>query len=235
MAIERTITIVKPDAVGKNVIGKIYSRFEENGLRIVAAKMKHLSVREAQEFYAVHKERPFYDSLVAFMTSGPVMIQVLEGENAVAKNRELMGATNPAEAANKIPACAGMTKEQRQPENPRRSRSRYDTCRFCRISQRKRRTWFRQSGKRSNRDCLLLQPKRNLPALTIDAVRTSDRFGRLDGFVDIVCLNLFSDDLSHSYGNKATLTNVNRHLSLYHFLRTPPPLPNAPLSTQQGS
>ena len=99
MAIERTISIVKPDAVGKNVIGKIYSRFEENGLRIVAAKRKHLSVREAQEFYAVHKERPFYDSLVAFMTSGPVMIQVLEGENAVAKNRELMGATNPAEAA----------------------------------------------------------------------------------------------------------------------------------------
>ena len=99
MAIERTISIVKPDAVGKNVIGKIYSRFEENGLRIVAAKMKHLSVREAQEFYAVHKERPFYDSFVAFMTSGPVMIQVLEGENAVAKNRELMGATNPAEAA----------------------------------------------------------------------------------------------------------------------------------------
>ena len=99
MAIERTISIVKPDAVGKNVIGKIYSRFEENGLRIVAAKMKHLSVREAQEFYAVHKERPFYDSLVAFMTSGPVMIQVLEGENAVAKNRELMGATNAAEAA----------------------------------------------------------------------------------------------------------------------------------------
>ena len=99
MAIERTISIVKPDAVGKNVIGKIYSRFVDNGLRIVAAKMKHLSVREAQEFYAVHKERPFYDSLVAFMTSGPVMIQVLEGENAVAKNRELMGATNPAEAA----------------------------------------------------------------------------------------------------------------------------------------
>ena len=99
MAIERTVSIIKPDAVGKNVIGKIYSRFEENGLRIVAAKMKHLSVREAQEFYAVHKERPFYDSLVAFMTSGPVMIQVLEGENAVAKNRELMGATNPAEAA----------------------------------------------------------------------------------------------------------------------------------------
>ena len=99
MAIERTISIVKPDAVGKNVIGKIYSRFEDNGLRIVAAKMKHLSVREAQEFYAVHKERPFYDSLVAFMTSGPVMIQVLEGENAVAKSRDLRGAPNPAEAA----------------------------------------------------------------------------------------------------------------------------------------
>ncbi|STZ75874.1 nucleoside-diphosphate kinase [Bergeriella denitrificans] len=99
MAIERTISIVKPDAVAKNVIGKIYSRFEDNGLRIVAAKMKHLTVREAQDFYAVHKERPFFGELVEFMTSGPVMIQVLEGENAVAKNRELMGATNPAEAA----------------------------------------------------------------------------------------------------------------------------------------
>ncbi|ROV55436.1 nucleoside-diphosphate kinase [Neisseria chenwenguii] len=99
MAIERTISIVKPDAVGKNIIGKIYSRFETNGLHIVAAKMKHLSVREAQDFYAVHKERPFFGELVEFMTSGPVMIQVLEGENAVAKNRELMGATNPAEAA----------------------------------------------------------------------------------------------------------------------------------------
>lgn len=99
MAIERTISIVKPDAVAKNIIGQIYSRFEQNSLRIVAAKMKHLSVREAQDFYAVHKERPFYADLVAFMTSGPVMIQVLEGENAVAKNRELMGATNPANAA----------------------------------------------------------------------------------------------------------------------------------------
>ena len=99
MAIERTISIVKPDAVAKNIIGQIYSRFEQNGLRIVAAKMKHLSVREAQDFYAVHKERPFYADLVAFMTSGPVMIQVLEGENAVAKNRELMGATDPANAA----------------------------------------------------------------------------------------------------------------------------------------
>lgn len=99
MAIERTISIVKPDAVAKNIIGQIYSRFEQNGLRIVAAKMKLLSVREAQDFYAVHKERPFYADLVAFMTSGPVMIQVLEGENAVAKNRELMGATDPANAA----------------------------------------------------------------------------------------------------------------------------------------
>ena len=99
MTIERTISIIKPDAVAKDVIGQIYSRFENNGLRIVAAKMKHLSTKEAQDFYAVHKERPFYGDLVAFMTSGPVMIQVLEGENAVAKNRELMGATNPKEAA----------------------------------------------------------------------------------------------------------------------------------------
>ncbi|WP_373741016.1 nucleoside-diphosphate kinase [Neisseria sp.] len=99
MAVERTISIVKPDAVGKNVIGKIYSRFEENGLRIVAAKMKQLSRAEAEGFYAVHKERPFFNDLVAFMTSGPVMIQVLEGENAVLKNREIMGATNPKEAA----------------------------------------------------------------------------------------------------------------------------------------
>lgn len=99
MAIERTISIIKPDAVAKNVIGQIYSRFEDNDLRVVAAKMKHLSEKEAQAFYAVHKERPFFNDLVAFMTSGPVMIQVLEGENAVAKNRELMGATNPKEAA----------------------------------------------------------------------------------------------------------------------------------------
>ncbi|QMT41145.1 nucleoside-diphosphate kinase [Neisseria shayeganii] len=99
MAIERTISIIKPDAVAKNVIGQIYSRFENNGLKIVAAKMKHLSQAEAEGFYAVHKERPFFGELVKFMTSGPVMIQVLEGENAVAKNRELMGATNPKEAA----------------------------------------------------------------------------------------------------------------------------------------
>jgi len=98
MSIERTISIIKPDAIGKNVIGEIYSRFEKGGLKIVAAKMKHLSKSDAEGFYAVHKDRPFFGELVEFMTSGPVMIQVLEGENAVNKNRELMGATNPAEA-----------------------------------------------------------------------------------------------------------------------------------------
>lgn len=99
MAIEQTLSIIKPDAVGKNVIGKIYSRFESQGLKIVAAKMKQLSRAEAEGFYAVHKERPFFKDLVEFMISGPVMIQVLEGENAIAKNREIMGATNPKEAA----------------------------------------------------------------------------------------------------------------------------------------
>ena len=99
MAIERTLSIIKPDAVAKNVIGKIYQRFEDAGLKIVAAKMVWLSEKEAAAFYAVHKERPFFNDLVRFMTSGPVMIQVLEGEGAVAKNRELMGATNPKEAA----------------------------------------------------------------------------------------------------------------------------------------
>ncbi|MDX1497204.1 MAG: nucleoside-diphosphate kinase [Salinisphaeraceae bacterium] len=98
MAVERTLSIVKPDAVAKNVIGEIYSRFEKGGLQIVAAKMKHLSREEAEGFYAVHAERPFFNDLVQFMISGPVMIQVLEGENAIARNRELMGATNPAEA-----------------------------------------------------------------------------------------------------------------------------------------
>ena len=99
MAIERTISIIKPDAVAKNVIGEIYTRFEKAGLKIVAAKMKHLSQSEAEGFYAVHKARPFFKDLVSLMTSGPVMIQVLEGESAVAKNREIMGATNPKDAA----------------------------------------------------------------------------------------------------------------------------------------
>jgi nucleoside-diphosphate kinase len=98
MAVERTLSIIKPDAVAKNVIGKIYSRFETNGLRIAAARMVHLSRADAEGFYAVHRERPFFKDLVEFMTSGPVMVQVLEGENAVQKNRELMGATDPSKA-----------------------------------------------------------------------------------------------------------------------------------------
>ena len=99
MALERTLSIVKPDAVAKNVIGEIYSRFEKAGLKVVAARMKHLSKAEAEGFYAVHRERPFFAALVEFMISGPVMVQVLEGEGAVLKNRELMGATNPKDAA----------------------------------------------------------------------------------------------------------------------------------------
>lgn len=99
MATERTFSIIKPDAVARNLIGRIYQRFEDAGLRIVAARMEHLSREQAQEFYAVHRERPFYGDLVEFMISGPVMLQVLEGENAVARNREVMGATNPADAA----------------------------------------------------------------------------------------------------------------------------------------
>ncbi|MEZ5572701.1 MAG: nucleoside-diphosphate kinase [Halioglobus sp.] len=99
MAVERTLSIIKPDAVGKNIIGKIYSRFESNGLCIVASKMLQLSEVVAGGFYAEHRERPFFPALIEFMTSGPVVVQVLEGEGAIAKNRELMGATNPAEAA----------------------------------------------------------------------------------------------------------------------------------------
>ena len=98
MATERTLSIIKPDAVSKNVIGEIYTRFEKAGLKIVAAKMIHLSQEKAEGFYAEHKERPFFGDLVSFMTSGPVVVQVLEGDNAIAKNRELMGATNPKEA-----------------------------------------------------------------------------------------------------------------------------------------
>jgi nucleoside-diphosphate kinase len=99
MTIEQTFSIIKPDAVAKNIIGEIYSRFEKAGLRIIAARMVHLTREQAEGFYAVHRERPFYKDLVEFMTSGPVMVQVLEGENAILQNRELMGATNPQEAA----------------------------------------------------------------------------------------------------------------------------------------
>jgi len=99
MTVERTLSIIKPDAVGKNVTGEIYSKFEQAGLKIVAARMMHLSKEKAEGFYAVHKERPFFNDLVEFMTSGPVIVQALEGENAIAVHREVMGATNPAEAA----------------------------------------------------------------------------------------------------------------------------------------
>ena len=99
MAIERTLSIIKPDAVAKNVIGQIYARFEAAGLKVIAAKMVHLSQGEAEQFYGVHRERPFFKDLVSFMVSGPVMIQALEGENAILKNRDLMGATDPKKAA----------------------------------------------------------------------------------------------------------------------------------------
>lgn len=98
MALERTLSIVKPDGVGRNLIGEVYRRFEQAGLRIVAAQMRHLSQREAEAFYAVHRERPFYGDLVKYMSSGPVIVQVLEGENAIARNREIMGATDPKKA-----------------------------------------------------------------------------------------------------------------------------------------
>ncbi|HEX7953773.1 MAG TPA: nucleoside-diphosphate kinase [Burkholderiales bacterium] len=99
MAVERTLSIIKPDAVAKNVIGQIYSRFEGSGLKVIAAKMMQLSRNEAEGFYAVHRQRPFFNDLVSFMISGPVMVQVLEGESAILKNRDLMGATDPKKAA----------------------------------------------------------------------------------------------------------------------------------------
>jgi nucleoside-diphosphate kinase len=99
MAVQRTLSIIKPDAVAKNVIGEIYARFEKNGLKVIAARMMHLSRADAEGFYAVHKARPFFNDLVSFMISGPVMVQVLEGEGAVLKNRDLMGATDPKKAA----------------------------------------------------------------------------------------------------------------------------------------
>jgi nucleoside-diphosphate kinase len=99
MALEHTLSIIKPDAVARNIIGKIYSRFEDGGLQIVAAKMVRLTHEQAEVFYGVHRERPFYQELIAYMTAGPVMVQVLEGENAIAKNREIMGATDPKKAA----------------------------------------------------------------------------------------------------------------------------------------
>ena len=99
MAIEKTLSIIKPDAVSKQVIGQIIARLEKGGLRVAAAKMMHLTSKQAEAFYAVHKERPFFAGLVSFISSGPVLVQVLEGENAIAKNREIMGATNPKDAA----------------------------------------------------------------------------------------------------------------------------------------
>lgn len=99
MAVQHTFSIIKPDAVAQDVIGQIYTRFEQAGLKIVAARMMHLSAQKAGDFYGEHRERPFFNDLVEFMTSGPIMVQVLEGDNAVAKNREIMGATNPKEAA----------------------------------------------------------------------------------------------------------------------------------------
>lgn len=98
MTIERTFSIVKPDGVAKNLIGEVYSRFEKSGLRVIASRMLHLTLEQAEEFYAVHKNRPFFNDLVDYMTSGPVVVQVLEGEDAIQRNREIMGATNPADA-----------------------------------------------------------------------------------------------------------------------------------------
>ena len=152
MTMERTLSIIKPDAVAKNAIGQIYARFEAAGLRIVAARMMHLSRARAEAFYAVHRDRPFFPELVEFMVSGPCMVQVLEGDDAIAKNREVMGATNPAEAA---PGTirAGL-----------RGRS-----------HRERGAWFRWPRQREKRDRVLLRRRRRLPANPLTAARRSGR------------------------------------------------------------
>ncbi len=142
MAIERTLSIIKPDAVAKNVIGKIVSRFEAAGLKVVAAKLVHLSRNEAEQFYSVHKERPFFKDLVEFMISGPVFVQVLEGDNAIAKNRDLMGATDPKKAA-----C------------------RHHSRRLRRQHRRQRRARFGRSRNRSERSGLLLRRPQRLRTL----------------------------------------------------------------------
>ena len=142
MAVERTLSIIKPDAVAKNVIGKIYSRFETNGLKIVAAQMRWLSRAEAEGFYAVHRERPFFQDLVEFMTSGPVMIQVLEGEDAIAKNRDLMGATDPKKAA------AGTIRAD-----------------FAEVDRRQCRARLRRAGHGQGRDRVFLPGARGLQPL----------------------------------------------------------------------
>ncbi len=141
MALERTLSIIKPDAVRKNAIGQIVARFEGAGLHIVAARMMHLSRAEAEGFYAVHRGRPFFADLVQFMTSGPVLVQVLEGENAIAKNRELMGATDPKKAA--------------KGHDPRRLR---------RLDRRQRGARLRRPGDREDRDRVLLPDLRGLLA-----------------------------------------------------------------------
>ena len=150
MAVERTLSIIKPDAVAKNLIGKIYSRFETNGLKIVAARMAWLSRAEAEGFYAVHRERPFFKDLVDFMISGPVMIQVLEGDNAIAKNRDLMGATDPKKAA------AG--------HDPRRLRA---------VDRRQRGPRLGRARHRAHRDRVLLPRARGLQPLIARACTAS--------------------------------------------------------------
>ena len=141
MAVEQTLSIIKPDGVQKNLIGEIYSRFEKAGLEIVAARMMHLTEEQAQGFYAVHKERPFFNDLVSYMTSGPVVVQVLQGDGAIAKNREIMGATNPADA---------------DPGTIRAD--------FAAEHRREHRARLGRRGDGRGRDCILLRRRRRLPA-----------------------------------------------------------------------